>query len=111
MIVGLQISAVIFSFVMIYFALIHFKKNTLNKSEFIIWGAIWLIVIFIVLFPDVIRAFAREFLFARLFDMLVAGGFILVIALAAKSYITTKKLEKKLEKLVRKNAIKRFKNK
>jgi len=105
MIAGLQISAIIFAFVMVYFALIHYKKGTLNGFEIFSWSVIWFAAIFIVVFPDIIRVFAKTFLFARLFDMMVAAGFILVIALTAKSYITTKKLEKKLEDLVRKNAM------
>ena len=106
MIVGLQISALVFSFAMIYFALIHYKKGTLNGVEIFFWVIIWLFAIFAVIFPDLLKLFARTFYFARLFDMMVFGGFFLVIVLAAKSYIATKKLEKKLEDLVRKQTLK-----
>lgn len=103
--IGLQILALIFSFVMIYFALIHYKKGTLKGFEMIIWFVMWLFAIFAVVFTDILRSFAKTFYFTRLFDMMVFGGFVLVITLAAKSYITTKKLEKKLEDLVRKEAL------
>ena len=111
MIVGLQISTIIFSFIMIYFALIHYKKGTINSYEIVSWTIIWTLTIFIIMFPDVIRVFANTFFYTRLFDLMVAGGFILVITIAAKSYITTKKLEKKLEEMVRKNAIFEMKKK
>ena len=111
MIVGLQISALIFSLVMIYFALIHYKKGVLNGVEMFFWLLIWVFSIFAVVFPDLLKIFARTFLFARLFDMMVFGGFFLVILLATKSYITTKKLEKKLEDLVRKQSFQYAKKK
>lgn len=111
MIIGLQISALIFSFVMIYFAVIHYKKGTLNGIEIFFWILIWVFAIFAVIFPDLLKVFARTFYFARLFDMMVFGGFFLVIILAAKSYITTKKLEKKLEKIIRDDSLKDMKDK
>lgn len=104
--IGLQILALVFSFAMIYFALIHYKKGTLKSFEMVIWLFMWLFAIFAVVFTDILRSFAKTFYFTRLFDMMVFGGFFLVIILAAKSYITTKKLESKLEDLVRKQAIK-----
>mgnify|MGYP001068834681 CR=1 FL=1 len=109
MIIGLQISALIFSFVMIYFAVIHYKKGTLNGSEIFFWIVIWSFAIFAVVFTDLLRIFAATFYFTRLFDMMVFGGFFLVIILAARSYVVTKKLEKKLEDLVRKEAIRKLK--
>jgi hypothetical protein len=105
MIIGLQISALIFSFTMIYFAVIHYKKGTLNAGEIFLWVILWSFAVLAVVFPDLLRVFARTFLFSRLFDLMVFGGFFLVIVLAAKSYITTKKLEKKLENMVRKEAL------
>lgn len=91
---------------MIYFAVIHYKKGTLNGVEIFFWIIIWLFAIFAVIFTDLLRVFAMTFYFTRLFDMMVFGGFFLVIILAAKSYITTKKLERKLEELVRKQTLK-----
>lgn len=111
MMIGLQISALVFSFAMVYFAFIHYKKGTLNNIEIFFWVIIWLFAIFAVIFTDLLRVFATKFYFARLFDMMVFGGFVLVIALAAKSYITTKKLEKKLEELVRKDSLRSARNK
>ena len=35
------------------------------------------------------------------------GGFILVITMVTKSYVTTKKLERKLEEMVREESLKK----
>ncbi len=104
MILGLQITAIIFAFAMIYFAVLAYKRGELNRIEISSWLTIWVITIFIVIFPEVLRTFASTFAVSRIFDMMVVGGFILVIAMVAKSYVSIRKIEKKLEDLIRKDA-------
>jgi len=106
MIEVLQFSALIFSLAMVYFALIHYRKGTISKLEMWVWLIIWLFAIFSVVFTDILRSFAKTFSFSRLFDMMVVGGFFLVISLSVRSYLITRKLEKKFEDFVRKKALK-----
>lgn len=111
MILGLQVAAIIFAFLMIYVALIHYKKGQLNGVEILSWITIWVVAIFIVAFPEILRTYASTFLVTRIFDMMVLGGFILVISMVASSYVRTKRMEKKLEELIRKLALKGIKKK
>lgn len=106
MILGLQIIAILFAFFMIYFALLNFKRKEIGKGEIVLWVVIWILTIVIVIFPGPLRVFAQEFAVTRLFDLMVVGGFILILTMTAYSYVRVRKLEKKLEDLVRKNAIK-----
>ena len=106
MILGLQLTAIIFALVMIYFALLHYKRGELNGLEIFSWVFIWLVTIFVVIFPEILRTFAKTFLVSRVFDLMVVGGFILVISMVTVSYIRTKRTQKKLEDLVRKLALK-----
>jgi len=106
MILGLQITAIIFSLVMIYFAVIHYKKGQLNGVEVLSWIIIWVTAIFIVAFPEILRTYAKTFFVTRVFDLMVLGGFILVISLVSAAYLKSKRNEKKLEELIRKIALK-----
>lgn len=106
MIIGLQIIALIFAFAMVYFALLHYKRGEIRKSEIISWVGIWVAAIVVIIFPELLRTFASTFLVTRVFDLMVVGGFILVISMVASSYLRTKKLEKKMEDLVRREALK-----
>lgn len=107
MIIGLQIIAILFAFSMIYFAVLHYKKGALNGTEIFSWLAMWSAAIIIIIFPELLRPFARTFLVTRVFDLMVIGGFILVISMVGSAYIRTKRLEKKLEDFVRKQALKK----
>lgn len=106
MIYLLQILAIIFSLGMIYFALLHFRRNEISSVEMGSWTLVWVLLIVVAFFPDFIRQFARTFLFTRLFDLLVVGGIALCIFMVARAYLTSRRLEKKLEEYVRKEALK-----
>lgn len=107
MIIGLQIVAILFSLSMIYFAVLNYKRREINGAEILGWLIIWLGTIFVVVFPELLQTFAKTFLFARVFDMMVVGAFILVISIVASAYMRTKRNEKKLEQLVRKLSLKK----
>jgi hypothetical protein len=109
MILGLQLTAIIFALVMIYFAVIHYKKGQLNGLEILSWITIWVLTILAVAFPEILRTYAKAFAVSRLFDLLVVGGFVLVISVVSSAYIRTKRLERKLEELIRKEALKKIK--
>jgi hypothetical protein len=101
-----QITAALFALIMIYFALLNYRRRELSNLEFYSWVIIWTAAIFIVMFPDLVKGFAKTFLFTRVFDMVVVAGFILVITMVSISYVRTKRMEKKLEKYIRKEALK-----
>lgn len=107
MIIALQIVALIFAFTMIYFAVLHFKRGEIRKGEIISWLLMWTAAIVVIVFPELLRDFASTFLVTRVFDLMVICGFILVISMVASSYLRTRKLEKKLEDMVRREALKK----
>lgn len=111
MILGLQIIALLFAFAMIYFALLHRRRGELDRSEIFSWVVIWLGVILVIVFPEILRKFAQTFFITRLFDLMVVGGFVLVITMVARTYVSTKRMEKKLEDYVRREALKNVKKK
>ena len=106
MIIGLQVVALLFAFSMIYFAVLHYKRGEINGMEIGSWLVMWVFAIVVIVFPELLKNFASTFLVTRVFDLMVIGGFILVISMVASAYVRTKKLEKKLEELVRQEALK-----
>ena len=111
MILGLQILAVVFGLAMVYFAYVAFKRREISKVEIAIWVVAWSGAIIMVLFPDILRDIAETFFISRLLDLLIMGGFVLVIAMVSLAYIRTRRIEKKLEDLIRKDALRKLKTK
>ncbi len=109
MILGLQIIALIFSLIMIYFAYLHYRRGEINGLEILFWFIAWVGAIFMALFPGVFRVFSATIAISRAFDLAMIGGFILVIPIVYSAYIRTRRIEKKLEELVREEAKKQVK--
>ena len=74
-----------------------------------VWTGIWLFAVLAIVFPDLLQTFAKEFKFARLFDMMVVGAFILVFTMVAKAYIAARRMERKIDDYVRQDALKNVK--
>lgn len=106
MILGLQIIALVFSLIMIYLAYLHYRRNEINGLEILFWLIAWIGAMFVALFPEVFRVFSATIAISRAFDLAMIGGFILVIPIVYSAYIRTRRIEKKLEELVRKDALK-----
>jgi hypothetical protein len=107
MIIGLQIIALIFAFSMIYVAVLHFKRKEISRGETYSWVVMWVVAIVVIIFPELLRSFASTFLVTRVFDLMVIAGFILVITMVGSAYIRTKKMENKLEDMIRREALKK----
>ncbi len=104
MILGLQVIALVFSLIMIYFAYLHYRRGEINGFEIVFWCATWLGAMFMALFPEIFRKFSATIAISRAFDLAMIAGFILVVPLIYMVYIRTKRIEKKLEELVREEA-------
>lgn len=111
MIIGIQIISILFAFSMIYFAVLAYKRQELAISEVVSWLILWLAAIVVIVFPELLRKFSMTFLVTRVFDLMVIGGFILVITMIGSAYLRTKKNEKKLEEFIRDLALKNAKKK
>ena len=108
MIIGLQITAILFALIMIYFAGLHYKRKEISPLEMASWSLIWGLTMLITIFPELLRTYAQTFAVSRLFDLMVVGGFILTIAMVTSTYIRMKRIEKKVEDFIRKEAIRKF---
>ena len=109
MILGLQIIALIFSLIMIYFAYLHYRRGEINGIEILFWITAWVGAIFIAVFPEIFRTFSATIAISRAFDLAMIGGFIFTTPIIYMAYVRTKKLEKKLEDLIREEAKKQIK--
>jgi hypothetical protein len=110
MILGLQITGILFALAMIYFAVLHYKKGHLGGMEIASWISIWIAVILIVIFPEIIRVYASSFAISRVLDLLIGGAFIVLFIMVSSAYIRVSRLEKRIEDLVRKLALKEKSN-
>lgn len=111
MLIGFQLIAIVFSLIMVYFAFLHYSRKELNGIEVLSWMVIWLATIVIVIFPNLVDRFVKTFAISRVFDLMVMGGFIILIPIVYLAYVKTKRIERKFEEFIRAQAIKNEKKK
>ena len=104
--IGIQIAAIIFALWMIYFSFLHFRRREFKIAEFIFWQVLWLGLIIVVIFPGSVRFILSTFSISRTFDLVVIVGVVVLFGVSFRSYVIIRRLEKKVEDFVRKEAIK-----
>jgi len=105
-IVGVQLIVAVFGLLMLYSLFLHWKKRDIGIRAVMAWLVTWGGLLLVNFFPKLFEPFISKLFFVRVFD------FVAVLALAVLSYvmfenhIRINKLQKEIEKMVRKLAIK-----
>ena len=102
----LQVLGAFFGFVMLYLTYLYYKKNSYDIKGAIVWTCVWVGFIFLASFPSVTYGVMQKLEIERTVDFFVIGGFLVFSIIIFKTYTAIRKLEKKMEKLVREVAIK-----
>lgn len=107
-ILGVQIIAILFAIFMIYVAFLHWKKKEINGGEIFFWLTLWLGFIAVTLFPKILQDVTEFLFFARAMDLLMIIAFMILAFLGFQNYVANRRMERKIEELVRKEATKRL---
>ncbi len=111
MVLGIQIAGFLFGLFMIYYSFLNYKRKEFNVNEFTYWLLIWVTFIVITLFPSVLNPIVKIGGFFRALDVLIISGFLFLILAIFYMYTTIRKIQRKLETIVRDIAFKKNKGK
>lgn len=103
---SIQIFACLFALFMLYIAFLHLKRGNLRPSEFFFWLILWGTFIYFALFPKVLDPIMAELFIVRRMDLLMIVAFMILSFLGFQNHISIKSLQKQIEILTRKLAIK-----
>jgi hypothetical protein len=106
MIAGIQIIGILFALIMLYVTFLHKKRKELSSLEFSFWLILWFIFIYVTAFPSSLDFIVKSLNVTRAFDLLIVLGFLFLISLGLYNYFLEKNNRKKIEKIVRKIALK-----
>lgn len=100
-----QIIAILFALLMMYVISIHRRKARLSTVETSIWFSLWFIFVVIAVFPNLLLGIVGLLRFDRVFDLLVVLALMVITWLVVSSYLMQKENMRKIEDIVRKQAI------
>ena len=111
MILGIQILAILFALIMMYFTFLYYKRANYDKKGLIFWFVVWGGFMILAIFPSTIYGVMGFLEIERTADFFYIAGFLFLSAVMFYVYNTTKKNQKQLETLVRKMAHKQAEKK
>jgi len=101
----IQLLGVIFGAGMMYFTFVKYKRRELNRTELLIWFGGWIALVTVALVPYVFDSLIAPLHFYRRLDFFVVVGFFVLLGLSFFNYSKAKKMERKLERYVRKETL------
>ena len=101
----IQLLGIIFGAGMMYFTFVKYKRKELSRNETLFWFAGWIVLLSVALRPSALDFFIGHLNFYRRLDFFVVLGFFVLLGLGFFNYGTVKKMERKLEKYVRREAL------
>jgi hypothetical protein len=106
MIFGVQILAIVFLALMMYFTFVNYKRKNYGFQSLILWMSVWLGAIILVSVPKTIYGIMQTLEIQRTADFFTLVGFAFFTAIIFYIYTLVKKNSYKMERLVRELAIK-----
>jgi len=103
--IGLQLIGVAIAVIGIYMSYLHLKKRDFTKFEFFTWVAIWAGFLIVTVSPTSFNFVMDAFSFDNMLDVVIVTSIIVVYILCFRNYVVGRRVEKKLEDLVRSDAL------
>jgi hypothetical protein len=97
---GIQLIALLVAVVMTYITYTSFRRHELRASELALWTAIWVGLALVSLFPGLPRAVIAPLAVARLLDLVMIGGILLLGIIVFTLNRSLRRLENRLTALV-----------
>ena len=108
MMTTIQIIAAAFGLFMAYMTFTNYKRKTFNRYQFVVWELLWLGFFLVTLLPDKFNFITEKLGISNAFNLFSIIAFVIILFLVFHNYILITKLEKKLEKRVREEALKQL---
>ena len=107
----LSVIIILFSLMMIYITQINYKKKVLSKLDYLIWNSVWIAIILVSMRPKFIDNYFLENYHVDIFYTLSVISIISLIILYYINLIKIKVLEKKINTVIRAEALNEIYNK
>jgi hypothetical protein len=107
--IGIQILAILFALFMLYINFINYKKGRLDHGGFFLWTTLWVGFSTLTVFPELLNPVIKPLKIIRILDLMMLIAFAILAYISFDNYLKNREIEKKIEKLVRKEALKKTK--
>ncbi len=101
----LQLIGIAFSLAMLYLTFHSFKRGEFSKNDAILWFLVWVWFSFALFFSSALEQLIQPLRLLSVFDLILVSAVGILLVMVHKMYKDLKKLQHKLDALVRKLAL------
>ena len=102
---AVQLLACAFAAAMMYGTYVAYRRRQFGTGGLVLWERIWAGLVFVSLVPGLFQPLARSLRVARLMDLVVVVGMLVLGAVTFRNYVMVQRLHSQLEQLVRAQAL------
>ena len=107
MVLVVQVVGIVFALLLMYFTFLNYKRNDMSASEFIFWFALWIMFMYVTLFPYSLSIIADTLQLVRLMDLFTISALMFLVVLTFYNYMMTMHTRRKIEHIVRALALRK----
>ena len=91
----------VFALFMMYYSFVHYQRKEFDRNAYLLWQGVWALFAIMILYPSMLAPLQSTLQLQRMLDLLFILGLGFVLSSTYYNFILLKKMQKKLEKLVR----------
>ena len=99
--IPLQIFGIVIALAALHLTYLYYKRRDFTKRELLTWLAIWMAFLIVTLFPRIVEPIVGTLGLQRPMDLIMIIAFIILFAVAFRTYVIANRTARKMEKLVR----------
>jgi hypothetical protein len=103
----LQVVSLLFALGMVYWTWYSFRRRTIRVGELVLWVGVWSGFSLAVLLPQSVAVFVQRLHVNRVMDLFMILGFMLVWVVLFLNHLELRRMQKRLQDLVRELALRR----
>src|SRR3989442_13652489 len=106
---GIQLITIGVALLMLFITYTALRRHELRPYEYVTWSAIWLALLFVSVFPDLLRGIIGPLHVIRLLDLVTIVGLLVMGVLVFSLNRALRRLDERLTAIVRTIALERSK--
>ena len=106
---GIQLITIAVALLMLFITYTALRRHELRPYEYVTWSAIWLALLFVSVFPDLLRGIIGPLHVIRLLDLVTIVGLLVMGVLVFSLNRALRRLDERLTAIVRTIALERSK--
>jgi hypothetical protein len=101
----IQAAALVFALAMAYLTYVGFRRRHFGPGGLVLWQTIWVGLALVSIVPQLFQWVIKPLHLARLMDLVVIAGMLVLGAITYRNYAIVQQLQEKVERYVREQAL------